>query len=385
MDERTKSILVLEQKMANEAGRIDGLLRGLGQLLLKHSDDGDLAVERAAYGKINDETARLDEAVRQVEKDSERVSGIDGEIAEQERQKGALKERLAAIYPELGKLAAADDAFSAFASPYKTRIAAIQQKIEGLSERLNGPAGADGTEEKGNVFVWLGKGAQHLVVKSFLAKTQSSLERVYAEAGAEFARNWPTGQTAGGETERVYASVESLKHESNERDLRIIALKEEKRNILSSFGREGSANRKKVEIARQKERLCQERNDLYLRLGKHTEDSSARFALKSPFDDEMNKIREQVTHCRNRVKNYEDQITGLKASLEIDREQAEVERLKRSIAEQRRRIALAGEAIARQEKAIAEAHKRIETLMNGPGKEFRRPDISSSKAAPPVP
>jgi hypothetical protein len=372
MDERTKSILVIEQKKADEARRIDSLLRGLGQLLLEHSDDDNLAAERADYGKINDETARLHEAIRQVEKDSERVSGIDGEIAEEERQNSALKERLAAIYPELGKLAVADDAFLAFASPYKMRIAAIQQKIESLSERLNG------TEEKGNVFVWLGKGAQRLVVKSFLAKTQFSLDRVYVEAGTEFARNRPANQTGSAEIEAVYASVESLKQENTGRDLRIIALKEEKRNILSSFGREGSANRKKAEIARRKECLYQERDDLYLRLGKKAEDSPLPFTLPSPFDDEMNNIREQAAHCRKQVKDYEDQIAGLKASLEIDRERAEIERLERSIAEQHRRIALAGETIARQEEAIAEARKRIEDLMNGPEKRFWWSDISSS-------
>jgi predicted RNase H-like nuclease (RuvC/YqgF family) len=377
MDERTKSILVIEQKMADEAGQINRLLRGLGQLLLEHSDSEDLAVERADYGKIVDETARLDEAIRQVEKDGERVSGIDGKIAEEERQKSALKERLTAIYPKMGKLAVEDPAFSAFAAPYKTRIAAIQQKIEGLSGRLNGP---NETEEKGNVnvFVWLGKGAQHLVVKSFLARTQSSLERVYAEAGAEFTRNRPASQAGSGETEALYASVESLKNENNGRDLRIIALKEEKRTILSSFGREGSANRKKAEIARRKDRLYLERDDLYLRLGKKAEGPLfMRLTLQPPFDGEINKIRETVAHCREQVKDYENQIAGLKASLEIDRERAEVEKLERSVAEQRQRIALAGEAIVRYEKAIAEAHKRIEDLMNGPGKWSGKPDRSS--------
>ncbi|MDR1469896.1 MAG: hypothetical protein LBT00_11440 [Spirochaetaceae bacterium] len=365
MDERTKSILAIEQKMADEAGRIDGLLRGLGQVLLERSDDDALAAFRTERDKIDDETARLDETLRQVEKDVERVSGIDAGIAEEERLNRELKERITATYPELGRLAVEDDAFSAFASPYKTRIAAIQQKIDGLSERLDG---ANGAEEKGNVFAWLGKSAQNLVVKSFLAKTQSSLERVYAEAGAEFARNRPAGKTGSGEIEALYASVESLKNENNERDLRLIALKEEKRNILSSFGREGNANRKKAEIARRKECLRQERDDVHVRLGKKAEDPSTQFTLQSLFDDEMNKIRENIARHREQVKDYEDQIASLKASLEIDREQAEVKKLERSIAEQRQRITLAGETIARHEKAIAEANKRIEDLMNGPGK-----------------
>jgi chromosome segregation ATPase len=373
MDERTKNILAIEQKIADEAGRIDRLLRGLGQLLLERSDNNTLAAERAECGNINDETARLDEAARQVEKDGERVRGIDREIAEEERLVGEIKERLAAMYPGLGKLAVEDDTFSAFASPYKTRIAAIQQKIEDISGRLSGrgePGNPDGIKEKGNVFVWIGRGAQNLVVKSFLAKTQASLERVYAEAGAEFTRDRPAGQTGSAETEAVYTLAESLKQESNERDSRIAALKEAKRTILSSFGREGSANRKKAEIARRKERLQQERDDVYLRLGKKAEDPSAQFTLQSLFDDEMNNIRQNVAYRREQVKDYEDQIAGLKASLEIDKERAEVKKLERLIAEQRRRITLAGESIARHETALTEANKRIENLMNGMGQRL---------------
>jgi uncharacterized coiled-coil protein SlyX len=384
MDERTKSILALERKVADETGRIDRFLRGLGRLLLERSDDDALAAERAECGAINDEAARLDEAARQVEKDGERVHGIDGEIAEEERLIGDIRARLAGLYPELGKLAVEDGAFSDFAAPYQTRIAAIQQKRDDLSGRLNESDGADvpddpdGGKEKGNVFAWLGRGAQNLVVKSFLAKTQSSLERVYAEAGAAFARNRPAGQTGSAETEAVYAEAEALKQEVNGRDVRIIALKEEKREILRSFGREGSANRKIAEIARQKERLQQEREEVCLRLGKKADDPSAQLAFDPLFDDEMNSIRGDVACRRGLVKDYKDQIAGLKASLEIDRERAEIKKLERAVAEQQRRIALAGEAIARHERAIAESNRRIENLMNSTGKRLRNPDPPSS-------
>jgi septal ring factor EnvC (AmiA/AmiB activator) len=359
MDERTKSILVIEQKIAGEMARIDGLSRGLGQLLLERSSDGRLAADRAGYDKIGEETARLDEALLQVEKDSERVSEIDRSIADEERLAAETKERLAVIYPDLGKLVTQDEAFLAFSSPYRARIAAAQQKIDSLNGRLNE------IEEKGNanVFVWLGKGAQNLVIKSFLAKTQSSRERVYAEAGAEFVRNRPVaGQSAAGEIEAVSTAAELLRNENNERDLRIIALKEEKRTILSSFGREGSANRKKAEIARQKERLIRERGEIYLRLGRKAEDPSTRFALADLFDDEMTKILENIACHRELAKDYEDQIDYLKTSLEIDKERAEIEGFQRAIAEQRKRIAAAEEAITRHEKSVAAAHKRIEQL-----------------------
>jgi chromosome segregation ATPase len=364
MDDRTKTILALEQKRTDEAGRIDRLLRGLGQLLLERSDDDSLSAERVECGNINDELAQLDEAVLQVERGDGRVHAIDAEIVEAERLNREMKAQLAALHAELGKLAVEDEAFSAFALPYKTRIADIQQKIGELSGRLNerGEPGETKETRGANVFAWIGRGAQNLVVKVSLAKTQSSLERVYAEAGTAFAHNRPVGQTGSADTEAVYAEAESLRREGDERDLRIIALKEEKRTILSSFGREGSASRRKAEIARRKEQLQQDRDRLSLRLGKRAVSSSESSSFLSLFDDEMSRIGENVAHHREQVKDYEARIAGIKALMEIDRERAEVKKLEQSIAEQRRRIALAEEAIARHEMAVNEANRRIEQL-----------------------
>jgi hypothetical protein len=359
MDERTKSIRAIEQKIAGETARVNGYLRSLGQLLLERSHDARIAIERTAYEKINDETARLHTVLRQIERDVERVNEIDSLITEEERLNGEVTGRLDAICPHLGRLVTEDEVFSGFSSPYKTQIDTVQQKIDGLNERLNRMT------EKDNVFGWLGRNAQSLVIKSFLTKTEASLERIYAEAGAGFVRNRPSdGQTGSSELEDVYASAGQLWNENNEREERIAALKKEKQEILGSFGRGGSINRKKTEARCRIEHLSGELGDLYLRLGRKAEDPSTRLVLQNLFDDEMSGMLENAAHCREMLKDYEDQTARLKVSLEIDEERTDIEKHKKSIAVQRRRIAVAEEIIAQHDKCIAEADKRIKGLMH---------------------
>jgi hypothetical protein len=365
MDERTKSILAIEQKIAGETARTDGSLRGLGRLLLERSQDGRIAIERTAYNRINDETARLDAAIRQIDSDVERVNEVDNKIADEERLNAEVRGRLSALYPDLGRLVIEDERFSAFSLPYKTRIDALLQKIDDLNGRL----AEIGEKGSANIFAWLGRGAQNLVVKSLLTKTETSREQVYAEAGAEFVRNrpHPVGDQPAdsGEFEALCTSAGLLKNEYDERDMRIIALKEEKRETLSTFGRGGNANRKKTEIRRRTEQLSRELDDLYLRLGRKAEEPATRLVLQSLFDDEMEMILEDVAHCREVAKDYEDQTAKLKTSLEIDEERADVEKLTKSIAVQRQRIAAAEEIIAQCDRRIAEANKRIADMMRG--------------------
>jgi chromosome segregation ATPase len=360
MDERTKSILAIEQKIGGETAQIDGWLRDLGRLLLERSQDGSIAAMRTVYNRMNDETARLEAAVREIDRDAERVNEIDNEMADEERLNGEARQQLAAIHPNLGRLVMEEERFLTFSSPYRAQIDAIQQKIDSLNERI-----AE-MNEKGNanIFARIGRSAQSLVAKSQLAKTRTSRERVYAEAGTEFVRNQPdSGETGSAEWETLYTAAEALKHEVDERDRRVAALKEKKQEIISSFGRDGNANRKRAELRRQLDQLDRERADLYLKLGRKAEDPTANLMPERLLDHEMTGILEDVARSRETVKDYEDQTARLRVSLEIDAERAEVERLTRLVAVQRQRIAAAEEIIVQHDKHIAEANKRIADLL----------------------
>jgi hypothetical protein len=362
MDERTKSIHAVEQKIAGETARLNGFLRGLGRLLLERSQDGMIAAERSAYERINDETTRLDAAIQQIDRDVEQVNEINNKMADAKQLNKDAQGQLVVLFPNLGKRVTEDERLSMFAAPYKTRIDGAQQKIDDLNERLavineKGPA---------NVFARLGRGAQRLALKSALAKTEAARDRAYAEAGAEFLRNEPVdGQPGCAELDTLYTAAVSLKNEHDERDIRIISLEEEKRKILAAFGHDGNANRKKTEIRYQAEQLGRELNDLYLRLGRKAADPFTRLMFESLLDDEMRRILEDAEHCRETVKDYEEQTAKLKISLEIDEERADVEKLTKLIAIQRQRIAAAEEIIAQHDKHIAEANKRIADLLRG--------------------
>jgi hypothetical protein len=360
MDERTKSIFAIEQKKTEETSRLNDRLRILGRLLLEHLDDESIAIERDVYNKTNSEIARLNDCLTQIARDEARISEIDESLAQARTQNSESEHRLAILYPNLGKLVLRHEAFASFSVPYQWRTAVIQQKIDDFNRRLR----EMNEKDNPNVFAWIGKNAQSLVVKSFLAKTEVSLQRIYAEAGAEFIRNRPgSGRSESEELEAVYDCAQALRNENGARVSRIAELEKEKRRIQDSFGRDGSASRKKADINRQIAALRRELGNLYLRLGQKAEETLSE-TFKEVFNDEMRDVLEDTAHSRELVKDYGEQIIQLQVSLEIDNERAEIERIEKLIKDQRRRIAAAEEIIGRYRKRIDEANRRIGDLMN---------------------
>ena len=374
MDERRKTILTIEERKAAEAAIEEERLRTLGRLLLERSDDGRLAVERNAYTRLNGEISALRQEIAVLTQKTGRAAELAEFISEAERQYAETEKELAAHYPELGRRlfepantatdATADAAasavastgadFDAFTAPYKRRISEIQQKAETLANRL---AELE-TGEKNNVFSWLGKRAQGMVVKSSLSRTEAALRQVYAEAGCELLKQ--PSLSAGAALDGICADAVTLKEACDSCRLRTSTLKEEKRCITEELNREGAgAVRKKTSHEQQ---LLRDLDHLYLRLGKKARDPVARLALQSLFDDEMAATLETALKSRAVIDDYDEQVTKLRVSLEVDDERSVIEKWERAILEERRRIGDSEKKIAEYEKFISDAGDRIARL-----------------------
>jgi hypothetical protein len=378
MDERRKSILAIEERKAAEAAREMELLRTLGRLLLERSDDGRLAVERNAYTKLNGEIASFHERIDELNTKTRRAAELTEQINDEERQCAESEKALAAQYPELGRMlfepksaVAADTgragaSFAEFSAPFCQRIAEIQQKSETLSARLSELE----TGEKNNVFSWLGKRAQGMVIKSSLTRTEAALRQVYAEAGAAIAAGAAAAeesellkQSVLPEIDRICAETTKLKDECRGRRERLSKLKEEKRSITEELNRDaGGAVRKKAGYEQHITRLLRELDQVYLRLGKKAEDPVAQLALRSLFDDEMSETLETALQSCKQVDEYNEQITKLRVSLEVDDERTVIEKWERAILEERRHIGDSEKKIADYTKLIADARERIVRL-----------------------
>ncbi|MDR2490394.1 MAG: hypothetical protein LBD20_03220 [Spirochaetaceae bacterium] len=376
MDERRKSILAIEEQKSAETAREAEHLRTLGRMLLERSDDGRLAVERNTYTKLNREIAAAQEQIEALAQKTFRAAELTEQINAEERQFAETEKALAAHYPELGRMlfepkdadAGADTdqngaRFAEFTAPFCQRIAEIQQKTETLSARLSELE----TAEKGNVFSWLGKRAQGMVIKSSLSRTEAALKQVYAEAGAAAATgsellNQP-GMQLLPELDRICAETTKLKDECTSFHERLSKLKEEKRCITEALNHDGGgAVRKKANYEQQITRLLGELDQVYLRLGKKAEDPVARMALKSLFDDEMTQTLETALVSRDMVDEYNEQIAKLRVSLEVDDERTVIEKWERAVLEERRHIGDSEKKITEYTKLIADARDRIARL-----------------------
>ena len=140
-------------------------------------EDADIIEYRRLQKEITDSTSDI----HSVEEQIRRLRELEEEIELKEREYREREKELAGIYCRLGKALLEDttDAYADFSAPFREQAVALIAKTESLESRI---AELD-QKEKSNVFVWIGKGAQGLVLRSFLTKALENQEQLYRNAG----------------------------------------------------------------------------------------------------------------------------------------------------------------------------------------------------------
>jgi ATP phosphoribosyltransferase regulatory subunit HisZ len=82
---------------------------------------------------------------------------------------------MAGFFRKLGKALLENSAYDNYTSLFREQADALAAKLESLETRI----GELDNKEGGNVFSWIGKSAQGLVLRSFLSKAQESQEQHY--------------------------------------------------------------------------------------------------------------------------------------------------------------------------------------------------------------
>ncbi|MCL2762440.1 MAG: hypothetical protein FWD36_04420 [Treponema sp.] len=199
MDDRKKQIIELERRKREQGVSLDALLVRFGEALLGRVPDSfeqESFGEIAVYRKLRKNIADSEAAIQAVEELICRFREIEESIEDKEREDTACSRELAVMYGKLGKIlldSPSDDA--GFCAPYRDQANALTTKVLSLEERLSGLEGT----ESGNVFTWIGKGAQSLVLRSFLTKAQDNLEQLRRNVGERYSR-WKTVKLPGAET-----------------------------------------------------------------------------------------------------------------------------------------------------------------------------------------
>jgi hypothetical protein len=372
MDERKKTIHELEDKKRENWASLNLMLEDLGEILLVRLNgmEGDLPglapplqEDLIEYRRLLKEIADSEAYIKVIEADTSRLKELEEEIAQKEQQNSSRAKELSEYQIRLGKLVMADPAFNGFTEPSKRQAEELIPKISSLEKRLEELEDKNGA----NVFTWIGKSAQSMVIRSFLGKSQDNLRRIYEAAGEKMALSGDQ-EAAGGEALALIRKIEESKKLIQDIGANLGLLRGERRKIGDTFGAEGNPVKRIQGLEKHINHIKEELKGVFRRYGGRTADPSLKESF-APFLREEDLIPlGKAADLRNVIEGTENQIERLKASLAIDDEKTEIEKIKKAIEDHRRRIAASEAAILDLEDHIEESNRRIEELtllMNG--------------------
>ncbi|GHV17341.1 hypothetical protein FACS189493_4780 [Spirochaetia bacterium] len=359
MDDRKKTIRELEDQKRRDEASIDTVLEKLGAALLPRIQD-DSAADVAEYHHLLNEIREAEALIEAAQNDIAQLKSLEEDIQKKEQSSAGQSKELTARYTRMGEYILNEDDFEPFTQPYREQLEVLVPKIKSLEDRL----GVLDDRGDANVFTWIGKNAKGMVLRSFLGKNQSNLQRIYAAAGEKFVLATPYDAVANAGAREILDDIEAARQVVRELGTELSGLREERRRITESFSAEGGPLKKIQVLERRIDNSREQLRAVYLRHGKQAEERAgdADAAGVSLFNEADRELLGQIAAFRDAIGNLEGHIIKLQASLDIDEERTKIARMEKSIAEHRQRIAAGEGAIAGLSHSIEEANNRLKEL-----------------------
>ena len=376
MDDRKRQIGELEQRKREQIVSLETLLTRLGEALLgRETGSGQEAPafeELGVFWGLKKDIVDSEAAIQAVEDQIRRFRELEESIEVKEQEESAGSKELAAVYGRLGKLLLDDTAgggagaYADFCAPYRDQADALLTKVLSLEERVAGLEGRDG----GNVFTWIGKNAQGLVLRSFLTKAQESLDQLRQTVGERYSRcdiaALPANETeSAGEVETLCAQIERKRAEVRTFSQDLAELREERRTISVSYNSEGGPIKQIQTLKNHINHVRDELRTLYRRVGAEmagVDGIERRQVIDSLIAPEDRDGLDNAARISRSIHDDETSIAKLQASLDIDDEKEQIEKYRRMIGEKREKIAQAEKSIMEFEENIRVSEANIEKL-----------------------
>ena len=364
MDDRKKRIDDLERVKLEARSSLDTLLENFGENLYTRAKDMQADFEDIIqYNIFLRDIAESNTAIGKVEEKNRRFKELEEAIEIKEQEEKERSKELSGIYRRLGKALIDNSAYDDFTSLFKEQAQALSSKLESLETRILELDNKEG----GNVFSWIGKSAQGLVLRSFLSKAQESQEQLYLNIGERYSNRDSTSEEE--EVALLRAEIDKIRDVSRAAMDDLSLLKDEKRMISAGFGIDGNPQKQIQSLKNHIEQIREDLRVLYRNFGAHAAGimdaeilPERKYFIDTIVTAEDGEIIGRAVRLNQSVIDYDSAIGKLKASLAIDEEKAKIEKYRRSIEEKRNRISEFEKTIAEIENSVHDSEVFIQEL-----------------------
>ena len=368
MDDRKKRIEEFERDRQESRSLLDTLLENFGENLYARTKDVSSA-QQVGFDDISQynvylrDIAETNIAIGKVEEKNRRFKELEETVDRREQEEKERSKELAAIYRRLGKALLENDAYSDFTSLFKEQADALAAKLDSLDNRIREIENKDG----GNVFTWIGKSAQGLVLRSFLSKTQESQEQLYHSIGERFSDREPA--LGDDEIASLRLDINKMREVSRSAMEELSVLKEEKRMISAGFGIDGTPQKQIQNLKNHISQVRENLRNLYKSFGAQAAGimdadlpSERKYFIDTIVTVEDGEIIGRAVKLNQSIIDCDKAIGKLRASLAIDEEKSKIEKLRRAIDDKKSRIDELEKAIVDLEESVSDSENYIKEL-----------------------
>jgi len=369
MDDRKKRIESILKNSQESRISLDTLLENFGEKLYFRTKEVQSEYETkpgfediSQYNSYLADIAESNESIVKIEEKNRRFKELEDAIERKENEEKERAKEMAAVFRRLGKALLENPAYADYTSFYREQSDALNAKLESLEARI-----VELDSKGGNVFSWIGKSAQGLVLKSFLSKAQDSQGQLFLTIGERFSARESVSEDD--EVALLRAEIDILRNDSRAVQDEIAVLKDEKRIISAGFGIDGNPQKQiqsvKSHITQVKDTL----RALYKSFGAQASgimdaeiNPDRKYFIDTIVTAEDGEIIGRAVRLNQSLLDNDKAIIKLQASLAIDEEKAKIEKFERSIEEKKKRIEDLKKGIADMEEGVRESGKYIREL-----------------------
>ena len=370
MDDRKKRIDNLHKNSQESRNSLDTLLENFGEKLYSRTKEMMSELEgKTGFDDINQYKSYIQDitdsnaSIVKIEEKNRRFKELEDTISRKENEEKERAKEMVSAFKRLGKALLENPAYEDFTSFYKEQSDALKAKKESLEDRI---AELD-NKEGGNVFSWIGKSAQGLVLKSFLSKAQDSQGQLYHTIGERFSDR--ASVCEDDEVAIIRAEIDILRNDSRVVQDEIADLKDEKRIISASFGIDGNPQKQIQSVRNHITQVNEALRALFKTFGSQASgimdeeiNPDRKYFIDTIVTAEDGEIIGRAMRLNQSIIDNDKAIIKLQASLAIDDEKLKIEKYLKSIEEKKKRIEDLQKGIVDLEESVRDSGKYIQEL-----------------------